>query len=153
MSAWDPYVNSITQTYEAQKAKNGGSADAALLAVGIFGDNGARWASTANIAGVTQAECAALARGCNGDAELCGTGFTLAGNKFACTKVDTTQTDYCMVGKGKKEANEFGTGAFFAYKVKGAILFAIGNDQAQGGDVNMAVSTIAEYLRGAGYEV
>lgn len=137
MSAWDPYIQSIEGKYPNM-----------LAAVGIWGSNGARWASKGVELSVT--ECEALYRGCGGDASLCGAGFSLNGQRFACTKVDGE--DGCMIGRGKNDdGHSWPKATFCCFKINGAVLFAIGGEGSQGGSVNMAVGSIAEYLRDNGY--
>lgn len=136
--AWDPYVQSIDAKYPNM-----------LKAVGIFGQEGTKWASRG--VEINAAEAAAVYNACGGDMSICGSGFTLGGDKMACTRVDGE--DGSIIGKGKKGGANEGC-AFFAMKINGAILFAIGNGpDAQGGSINMAVSSIAEYLRENGYGI
>ena len=120
-----------------------------LVALGIYGDNGVAW--TREGVDCTPAETALLAAAFKGDMEVFNSGFTLGGNRFVMTKHD--QEDYVLIGKGRKEGNVWSTGPFCAMKINGAIVFAVGNSDVQGGAVNTAVAHIAEYLRDNGYGV
>lgn len=68
---------------------------------------------------------------------------------FPLAKVDAE--DQVLIGKGRKDGNKWETGPFTAMKIKGAIVFAVGNSEVQGGNVNTAVAHIAEFLRDNGY--
>lgn len=135
--SWAPYLDSI-------KSKCDG-----LVALGIYGDNGVAWATEGCT--VTASEISGLCGAFKGSLDLFNHGFTLEGNRFVLTKVD--QEDQIMIGKGRKkeEGNKWGTGPFTAMKIKGAMVFAVGNSEIQGGAVNTAVSHIAEFLRDNGY--
>jgi len=135
MSAWDAYLDSIQGKCPQDK----------LAAIGIWGENGSKWACR-GISDLSVAECSAIY---NGDMSLCGTGITMGGQKFAITKVDTD--DGVIVGKGKKEGCSFGTAVLSIYKINTAFLFAIGSPEAQGGNVSIAVGSIADYLKDNGY--
>jgi len=132
--AWDPYLDSI-----AGKCPNDN-----LKAIGIWGENGSRWASRGIELSV--AECAAAY---NADVSVCGSGLTLGGQKFAITRFDAEEGS--MIGKGKADANSFGKGVIAIYKINTAFLFAIGDESAQGGNVSIAVGSIADYLKDNGY--
>jgi len=133
--SWAPYLDSIKSKCEG------------LVALGIYGDNGVPWATEG--VNVTAPEMAVLVQAFTGNQDIFNTGFTLEGNKFVLTKVD--QEDQIIIGKGRKEGNKWETGPFTAMKIKGAVVFAVGNSEVQGGLVNTAVSHIAEFLRDNGY--
>ena len=139
MSAWEPYLDSIKNNCQNSN----------LQAIGIIGENGAVWADRNS--GMTPAEAAILYKAAeNDDKALFGTGFTVGGQKFACTKVDGDEGT--IFGKGK-EGNKFGTGFIAVNRIKGAILFAIGDKDASAGNVSCGVYNIASYLRNNGYEI
>lgn len=131
--AWDPYLDSIQGKCPSDK----------LVAIGIWGENGSRWASRG--IELTVPECAAIY---NADTSVCGTGLTLGGQKFAATRVDTEEGS--IIGKGK-EGNTYGKGVLSIYKINTAFLIAIGDSDAQGGNVSIAVGSIADYLKDNGY--
>ena len=66
------------------------------------------------------------------------------------TKVDVE--DGVIIGKGK-EGNAFGKVVLSIYKINTAFLFAIGDADAQGGRVSIAVGSIADYLKDNGYGI
>lgn len=137
MSAWDAYLDSIQGKCPNDK----------LAAIGIWGENGSKWACR-GIPDLSVAECSAIY---NATSDACGTGLSLGGQRFAITRVDTE--DGVITGKGKKEGNTFSTAVLSIYKINTAFLFAIGESDAQGGNVSLAVGSIADYLKDNGYGI
>lgn len=133
--SWSNYLDSIKQKCDG------------LVALGIWGDNGVPWAQEG--AQLAAAEVALIANCFTDDTVILNKGFTIAGNRFVATKID--KEDFTMIGKGRKEGNAWSTGPVTVMKIKGAIVFAVGNSEVQGGQVNLAVAHIAEFLRDAGF--
>jgi len=135
MSGWDSYITG------ASGLMNRGPIEKA----GIFGLNGATWAQ--HEINPTYEELLAVVSLFGSPDKGYSEGFSLGGKKFALLRVDDEEI---LHGRGKTQQGN-SPNAITIQKTKQALVCAIGKEDANGGQVSMAVSTIGDYLARAGY--
>lgn len=135
MSGWDSYITG------ASGLMNRGPIERA----GIFGINGATWAQ--HEINPTYEELLAVTSLFTSPDKGYSEGFSLGGKKFALLRIDDEEI---LHGRGKTSAGNT-PNAITVQKTKQALVVAIGKEDANGGQVSMAVSTIGDHLARAGY--
>jgi len=135
MSGWDSYITG------ASGLLNRGPIEKA----GIFGINGATWAQ--HEINPTYEELLAVNDLFASPDKGYSEGFSLGGKKFALLRIDD---EVILHGRGKTVSGNT-PNAITVQKTKQALVVAIGKEDANGGQVSMAVSTIGDHLAGAGY--
>ena len=136
MSGWDAYIDSIRSNIVGSNA----------VAVALVGQDSSIWAKDASFDISADEILKIKAAVIDGDSSIYA-GFTLGGEKFACTRVDSE--DKVLQGKGKGGA--FGKGFVGIQGTGSALLIAIGDDTAQPGSVMVGLNAVAQYLEGSGY--
>ena len=136
MSGWDAYVDSIRSNIVGSN----------VAAVALVGQDGGVWAKDATFNLSTDEILKIKSAVVDGDTSIYA-GFTIAGEKFACTRVDSE--DKVLQGKGKGGA--FGKGFVGIQGTGSALLIAVGDDTAQPGHIMVGLSVVATALEGYGY--
>jgi len=136
MSGWEAYITGSTGLM------NRGPIEKA----GIFGHNGATWAQHEINPSVQELTVlnSLFEDASSGYAE----GFSLGGKKFALVRLDD---DAGMIhGKGKTTSGNT-PNAISIQKTGQSLVIAIGKEEANGGQVSIAVGAIGDYLKQSGY--
>ena len=116
-----------------------------IESAGIFGTNGSTWSQSG--INPTYEELLALANLYANPAIGYSEGFTLGGKKYALIRIDD---DEIIHGRGKTAAGNT-PNPITIMKTTQALVVAIGKEDANGGQVSMAVTVIGDYLQKAGY--
>lgn len=135
MSGWESYITG------ASGLMNRGPIEKA----GIFGINGATWAQ--HEINPTYEELLAVNDLFNNPDKGYSEGFSLGGKKFALLRIDD---EVILHGRGKTVSGNT-PNAISVQRTKQALVVAVGKEDANGGQVSIAVSAIGDYLSTAGY--
>lgn len=139
MSGWDAYIDSIRSN----------CAGCDLSSVAIYGQNGALWTADANINAVTPAEISTLVNAISTmETSICGTGFTLQGQKFAATKIDEIGDQKTLIGKAKSFDNNLGdkNSPMCIILTNTALIITIGASGCPAGLMMVGVGKVADHL-------
>lgn len=135
MSGWDSYI-----VGEAGLMNRG-----PIESAGIFGINGATWAQ--HQINPTYEELLALAQLFSDPSKGYAEGFSLGGKKYALLRVEDEEI---LHGRGKTNQGT-SPNPITIQKTKQALVVAVGKEDANGGQVSMAVGSIGDHLARSGY--
>jgi hypothetical protein len=134
MSGWEAYITGSTGLM------NRGPIEKA----GIFGHNGVAWAQHEINPSID--EITAINNLFSDASPAYAEGFTIGGKKFALVRVEEDM----LHGKGKTSSGNT-PNAITIQKTVQSLVVAIGKEDANGGQVSVAVGAIGDYLKQTGY--
>jgi len=133
--AWKPYLEMIRQKCPDIKY------------MGLYGHNGVAWCEEG--IGASPEEVVALVNAISDPSHAQINGLTIGGNKFAYAKSD--EEEGTLIGKAKSSHPSCASGPLTVMKTTQAVVIAYGPNEIQGGQLNMAVMALGDYLKGINF--